>query len=170
MENSPSLHTDLGRRLRLFLIEAAGEGHAACDELRERLSQQQLDVYHEQLLPDASAGDIEHALAAALHHDVDAVLVWSESGPLDASSDTMGVTASPAHLPRLAVDAAEGINLFDHCFLALIGTNVDRREARHLGFEDGFTTAMPVAELVERLMREAVARARNPGSSPPCYL
>jgi hypothetical protein len=50
------------------------------------------------------------------------------------------------------------------------GDKVHRRDARRLGFEDGFESSMPLHTLVERLQREAALRDRNPGSSPPCYL
>jgi hypothetical protein len=171
MNVSASVSPDLGRRLRLLLIGAAGESHSGCNEFRQRLAvRPELDVYYEQLVPGATALEIERSLAAARSHDADVVLVWSELGMFDADTQEESSTPQRAQVPRLVVDVAERVNLFDRCFVALVGPQVDRRGARRLGFEDGFTTAMPVEGLVELLMREAVARARNPGSSPPCYL
>ena len=171
MNISPPLSPDLGRRLRLLLIGPAGENHSGCNKFRERLgARPELDVYYEQLVPGATALEVERSLASARSHDVDAVLVWAEPMIVDADSQESRSPSQLAQMPGLVVDVAERVNLFDRCFLALAGTEVDRRAARHLGFEDGFRAAMPVEGLVEHLMREAVARDRNPGSSPPCFL
>jgi hypothetical protein len=175
-DHSLRFDTELGRNLRLLLleIETLGESLDSSTQFCQRLSGHPgVQVLVEHLALDAPVGEIERSLVKAREHEVDAVLVWAGARALPTPStrpvqtQTHGATSQ---WPSVVVDEAERINLFDHCFIAVIGDEVNRRDARRLGFEDGFEGAIPLRSLVERLQREAALRSRNPGSSPPCYL
>jgi hypothetical protein len=129
-------------------------------------------VLLERLGPDAPVQEIERSLVKAREREVDTVLVWAGPRALPTiPTRPWEVSDVSADLwPFVVIDVAERINLFDHCFIAAAGDKVNRRDARRLGFEDGFERSMPLGALVERLQREAALRDRNPGSSPPCYL
>jgi hypothetical protein len=166
------LKSDLGRRLTLLLLEAPGESHSACDKFYQGLvAYQELRVLHELLVPDADIAQVEQALSTAVGNDADAVLVWAEPKTLLAVVPEE-VYPRAWHWPRTVLEAAEDINLFDHCFIALVGEDVDRQNARRIGYEDGFTSTISVDTLAGRLLGEALARAESQrhGSSPPCYL
>ena len=127
----------------------------------------------ESLDPDSPVQDIERSLVKAKEREVDTVLVWSGQKALPSIPTRPWVASggsSGGEWLLVVIDVAERINLFDHCFIAAAGDEVHCRDARRLGFEDGFESSTPLHILVGRLQREAALRDRNPGSSPPCYL
>src|SRR5579871_342126 len=169
------LRTDLGRQLTVLLLEPphlSGHQSASCEELRLRLAAYpEVRVLHETPASGMSGTEIEAVFAAAMQNDADAVLVWAEQQALTMQTPEGACTPS-WRWPRMALEAAKRVNLFDRCFVALIGDDIERQDARRLGYEDGFIATMPLDSLVRQLAREAIARAqaRNRGSSPPCYL
>jgi hypothetical protein len=152
---------------------AADQTSAARSELYQGLcGHPGVHVLLERLGPDVPVQQIERSLVKARDREVDTVLVWAGPRALPNTPTRPGAVTdvSPDLWPSVVIDVAERINLFDHCFIAAAGNKVSRRDARRLGFEDGFESSMPLGTLVERLQREAALRDRNPGSSPPCYL
>jgi hypothetical protein len=167
--------TPLGRQISLVILEvaAADQSTASGSEFYRGLcGHPGVQVLLERLDPDASVQEIERSLAKAREREVDAILVWAGWRALLTTPTRPGTTSNiSADLwPSVVIDVSERINLFDHCFIAAAGDEVNRRDARHLGFEDGFESSMPLDTLVERLQREAALRDRTAGSSPPCYL
>jgi hypothetical protein len=165
----------LGRQLSLLILELADgdQSSASSSELYRGLcSHPGVQVLRERLGPDVSVQGIERSLMKARDGEVDTVLVWAGPRALPTSPVRPGAMSdvSPDLWPSVVIDVAERINLFDHCFIAAAGDMVNHRNARRLGFEDGFESSMALDTLVERLQREAALRDRNPGSSPPCYL
>jgi hypothetical protein len=167
--------TALGRQINLLILEvaAADLSMASGSEFYRGLcGHPGVQVVLERLNPDVPVQEIERSLAKAKESEADAVLVWAGRRALPTAPTRPGTTSdvSADLWPSVVIDVAERINLFDHCFIAAAGDEVNRRDARRLGFEDGFESSMPLDALVERLQREAALRDRNPGSSPPCYL
>jgi hypothetical protein len=70
------------------------------------------------------------------------------------------------------LDGLERRGILDRTFVALIGHEVTRAQARLLGFEDGFPARIAPEALAVALAHEglAVDERRRRGSSPPCYL
>jgi hypothetical protein len=156
------LRRELGCKLGVLLVEESAEQSTADEELYRRLSAYpEVQVTSLRITPDAEESEIDAVLAESARRGDEVVLVWTEGALPPSSSRT-----------RQILDAAERINLFDSCFVALIGADVTRQDARRLGYEDGFSAATPLDTLVAQLAREVVAHRemQRCGSSPPCYL
>jgi hypothetical protein len=155
------IRRELGHSLRVLLVEASAERPLADEEFNRLLSAYP-EVQVTSLRLSSSAGDSEiaAALSASARRD-EVVLIWADSA-----------SPPPGSWPRQILEAAERINLFDSCLVALVGEDVSRQEARRLGYEDGFAAATPLDALVAQLAREVMARREMSkcGSSPPCYL
>ena len=166
------LRNDLEGHLTLLLLEAGGEGRTLGDDFARRLgAYPEIRVLHLRLVPDPASAEIESIFTRAIHEDADITLVWVGNAR-DGDAEPQEDTAPYWRWPKQVLAAAESVNLFEGCLVALVGEDIQQREARHLGFEDGFTASMPPDRLVVRLAREAVAHreARRRGSSPPCFL
>jgi hypothetical protein len=166
------LQNDLEGHLTLLLLEAGGEGWTLCGDFAERLgAYPEIRVLHRRLVPNPGSAEIESIFTQAIQEDADITLVWAGNARGD-DAEPQEDTAPYWRWPAQALAAAESVNLFEGCLVALVGEDIQQREARHLGFEDGFTASMPPDRLVLRLAREVVAHreARRRGSSPPCFL
>lgn len=120
-----------------------------------------------ELAESAAPETLETTFRQAIQHDPDALLIWrAASGPLEEMAD------SERQWHRMLLDAADHVGLFDRALLALLGADVARASARALGYEDGFTSTQPLAEMLDALARDALTREayHRRGSSPPCYL
>ena len=166
------LRNDLEGHLTLLVLEEAGESRTTCDDFAEMLrAYPEIRVLHLRLEPDPESTEIESTFTRAIHEDVDIALVWA--GTAGVSEAALREDAAPYwRWAKQALAAAESINLFEKCRVALAGEEIQQREARHLGYEDGFMAGAPPDSLVLRLAREAAAHreARRRGSSPPCFL
>jgi hypothetical protein len=166
------LRNDLEGHLTLLLLEASSESRTSCDHFAESFAAYpEIRVVHRRLAPDPGNTEIESIFTRAIDEDFDIVLVWAAT-VRDGDATLREDTAPYWHWPKHALAAAESVNLFDRCLVALVGDDIRQREARRLGYEDGFTASMPADGLVVRLAREAMAHreARRRGSSPPCFL
>jgi hypothetical protein len=156
------LRRELGCKLGVLLVEESAERSTAGEELYRRLSAYpEVQVTPLRIIPGAEESEIDVGLAEAARRGDEVVLVWTEGGRTLSGGWT-----------RQVLDAAERINLFDSCFVALIGAEVGRQDARRLGYEDGFNAATPLDALMVQLAREVAAHREmhRCGSSPPCYL
>ena len=166
------LRNDLEGHLTLLLLEASVEARTLCDDFAERLgAYPEIRVLHRRLVAIPGSTEIESIFIRAIREDADITLVWmgnARGGDAELQEDD----APYWRWPKQALAAAERVNLFEGCLVALVGEDIQQREARHLGFEDGFMASMPPDRLVLRLAREVVAHreARRRGSSPPCFL
>ena len=89
-------------------------------------------------------------LTRVAQHDPDALLVVD-----DADADEV---ERARRWSAEALDAAEGLNLFERMLIGLFGAGVTRAAARARGFEDGFAPEHPLAEALAILACEAVSR------------
>ena len=156
------LRRELGHCLGVLLVEASGEQPSADEEFNRLLSAYpEVQVTSLRVTPNAGELEIDAGLADAARRGDEVVLVWADVA-----------SPPPGSRPRQILEAAERINLFDSCFVALVGEYVSRQEARRLGYEDGFAAATPLDALVAQLAREVMAHREmhRCGSSPPCYL
>jgi hypothetical protein len=165
----------LGRQISLLILEFADADQSSVSGSKLYLGlcgHPGVQVLLERLDPVIPVQEFERSLLNAREREVDTILVWAGPRALSTTPIPPGAVSdvSPDLWPSIVIDVAERINLFDHCFIAAAGDKVNRRDARRLGFEDGFESSMPLGTLVERLQREAALRDRTPGSSPPCYL
>jgi hypothetical protein len=166
------LRNNLEGRLTLLLLETSGESRTPCDHFADSFAiYPEIHLVHRRLAPDPGNAEIEFIFTQAINEDFDIVLVWAATVH-DSDAAPVEDTAPYWRWPKQALAAAESVNLFDRCLVALVGDDIRQREARHLGYEDGFTASMPTDSLVVRLAREAIAHreARRRGSSPPCFL
>ena len=155
------LRRELGHSLGVLLVDASAERPQADEEFYRQLSAYpEIQVTPLWLTSTAGDSEIDAGLAEAAFRGDEVVLVWAD-----------GTSPSPGSRPRRILDAAERLNLFDSCFVALIGEDVSRQEARRLGYEDGYAVATPLDALVAQLAREVIAHREMHrfGSSPPCY-
>lgn len=172
VEINAQLRLELGRRMTIALLDAPGGGGAGFDELLARLAiypEVRVLVVRSERKQDEQA--LEGMLAEVLREGADSLLVWT-NGEATAVNKGDHACSPTENWVRLVESVAERLLLFDRCFIALIGEGVSRAGARKLGFEDGFASEAPVAEMVRVLVRETLAREAygRRGSSPPCYL
>src|SRR5579883_2979220 len=103
----------------------SGHQSASCEELSLRLAAYpEVRVLHETPASGMSGTEIEAVFAAAMQNDADAVLVWAEQQALTMQTPEGACTPS-WRWPRMALEAAERVNLFDRCFVALIGDDIE---------------------------------------------
>lgn len=154
------IDAQLGRTLTLGALLRAGST-SLLDGWSEQLPAfPRVRLLVEVVGPDASS--IPDALARAVQHDPDALLIC------DAGDD-----GEDERRWRSAIlDVAEGRNLFERMLIALCGPGMTRSGARAHSFEDGYATDQPMAQALAIIAREALTREtfRRYGSSPPCYL
>jgi hypothetical protein len=156
------LRRELGHSLGVLLVEASAERPAAAEDFNRLLSAYpEVQVTSLRLTATAGESEIDSRLAEAARRGDEVVLVWADSA-----------SPPPGSRPRQILEAAERINLFDSCFVALVGEDMSRQEARRLGYEDGFAASTPQDALVTQLLREVMSHRElhRCGSSPPCYL
>ncbi len=153
------IDAQLGRTLTLVALTRP-DSTAILDGWREQLPAfPRVRLLVDVVGPDTSIPD---ALARAVQHDPDALLIC------DAGGDT-----EDARRWRSAIlDVAEGRNLFERMLIALCAGGMTRAIARKLSFEDGYATDQPFARALAIIARETLTREtfRRYGSSPPCYL
>jgi hypothetical protein len=161
------LRQHLGRRLTIALMittpDAVGAPALAhlLTALREYAEMRILPparLASQDAVPDATDSTVAAAPQVELARlDPEVVLVWTHPG---------------AAATGAAYACLEHVGLLDRAFVALIGPGISRREARVLGFEDGYPADISVETLAMRLAHEGVAidERRRRGSSPPCYL
>lgn len=161
------LRRHLGRRLTVALVaygpldeatRCLADGLAAHEEIRVLV------------LPAEHAPGSEW-LAQLAGLDPEIVLV-AEGAGAGATPDARGDEQKDDDRLRALLDDLEQGGIRDRAFVALVGANVTREQARRLGFEDGFAAGTPLHTLAAILAREgaAVDERRQRGSSPPCYL
>ena len=166
------LRTELRRRLTIAVIEPLGGPSALCQNHCALLA-----VFSEvRLLAHTPPDTADASGAAALlerveRDDVDALLVWT-NGRLLTTGPLEGACTAEWQWPRTLLTAADHTGLLDRSLVALIGEDVTQAAARKIGYEDGFSSDLPVPALVGALARDALVREtyRRRGSSPPCYL
>lgn len=158
VELNLQLRLELGRRMTVALLDLPSGGGAAFGELLARLAaypEVRVLVVRPEHAHDGHA--LEVALAEVLRDGADALLVWTDD--VARADDHNDSASSPAEQwARLVLSVAERLQIFDRCFMALIGEGVSRAGARRLGFEEGFDSEAPVIELMRTLVREALAR------------
>ncbi len=172
LEISIQLRVELGRRMTIALLDLPGGGGTAFDELQaalERYPEVRVLVLRPQQEQDAST--LEVMLAEAQREGADSLLVWTNGEATETDKGDHACSAAESWA-RLVVSVAERLQLFDRCFIALVGEGVSRVGARKLGYEDGFAIEAPVVQLMRTLVRETLAHEvfNRRGSSPPCYL
>jgi|SRR5689334_922882 len=166
------LRTELRRRLTIAVIEPFGGPSALCQDhcaLLAVFSEVRVVTHRPPDNPDASS--TAALLARVERDDVDALLVWV-NGQLLTTGPLEGACTAEWQWPRTLLTAAEQTGLLDRSLVALIGEDVTQVAARKIGYEDGFSSDLPVPALVGVLARDAIVREtyRRRGSSPPCYL
>jgi hypothetical protein len=166
------LRAELRRRLTIAVIEPVGGPSLLCQDHCALLA-----IFSEVRVvthapPDTADTSSATALLAHIERDeVDALLVWT-NGRLLATGPLEGACTAAWQWPRTLLTAAEHTGLLDRGLVALIGEDVTQAAARKIGYEDGFSSDLPVPALVGALARDAIVREtyRRRGSSPPCYL
>ena len=166
------LRNDLEGHLTLLVLEEAGESRTTCDDFAEMLrAYPEIRVLHLRLEPTPKAPRLN--LLSPGRYMRMSISRWCGREPQESVEAALREDAAPYwRWAKQALAAAESINLFEKCRVALAGEEIQQREARHLGYEDGFMAGAPPDSLVLRLAREAAAHreARRRGSSPPCFL
>ncbi len=172
LEINVQLRVELGRRMTVALLDLPGGGGTAFDELQAALAmypEVRVLVLRPEQEQDAST--LEGMLGEAQREGVDSLLVWTNGEATETDKGDHACSAAESWA-RLVVSVAERLQLFDRCFIALVGEGVSRVGARKLGYEDGFAIEAPVIQLMRTLVRETLAHEvfSRRGSSPPCYL
>lgn len=166
------LRTELRRRLTIAVIEPLGDPNPLCQDHCALLAIfSEVRVLRHTPPDTADASGAAALLERVERDDVDVLLVWT-NGRLLTTGPLEGACTAEWQWPRTLLTAAEHTGLLDRSLVALIGEDVTQAAARKIGYEDGFSSDLPVPALVGVLARDAIVREtyRRRGSSPPCYL